>query len=363
MAPYKDYYKILGVSRNATQEEIKEAYRRLAKKYHPDLNKGDKEAEEKFKEINEAYQVLSDPEKRKQYDMLGEAAFAGGGRGGFNFNFDFFKDFEGFDFFGGGRGFQDLFEGIFTGRGRRRASYRSPARGEDIEMEITVPLVDVYTGARRDVEISRLVRCSHCGGSGRRAGSGGGTCSRCHGTGEIRESRGFLFVSATCPECGGTGEQPGVPCSACGASGRVQSRERIEVTIPPGVKEGTRLRIAGKGNDGVGGAPPGDLFLRVHVLGDSRFRREGRDLYVDVPVDMLTAALGGNVDVETPDGRIYSVKVPPGTDSGAKLRIKGKGFPSSDGGRGDLYAVVKITVPKRLSSEAKKLLEKLREHL
>lgn len=364
---HKDYYKILGVRRDATQDEIKEAYRKLAKKYHPDLNPNNKEAEEKFKEVNEAYQILSDPEKRKQYDLLGSASFAGtsGGRG-FNFDFDFLKDF---DFFGKGRGgrgfFDDIFSDLFSTSRRQSGTQYSSTRsseGEDLLLDMTIGFAESYSGTSREIIVQRLKKCSVCNGSGLKS-EGTRTCSRCRGTGEIRENRGFLFVSSTCPDCGGSGLLSS-PCDSCGGQARVSVNEKVEVKIPAGIKDGARLRVAGKGNDGIGGGRTGDLYLKVHILDDSRFKREGNDLMVEIPVDYPTAVLGGEVDVPTPDGKTLSLKVPAGSDSGRKLRVKGKGFPEpGKRTRGDLYAKLKIMVPKKLTPEIKNLIKELKEKL
>jgi len=324
---YKDYYKILGVSKNADPKEIKSAYRKLARKYHPDVNPGDKSAESKFKEISEAYEILSDPEKRAQYDAIGEqwrqysqagsraragAGPFGGGPGGFEVEF------------GGAGGLQDILESLFGGmRGR---SARAPARGEDIEYGIDLTLEEAARGVRR----SLTVRTED-------------VCTRCAGTGMQSDSRGFN-LNAACSECRGTG--------------RVSRPRQVEVTIPAGVAEGQRIRLAGQGAAGADGKR-GDLYLLVRVKPHPAFHREGRDLYVDVPVPFTVAALGGEADVRTLDGdRVLAI--PPGVQSGQKLRIAGAGMPAARGKpAGDLYARVKVTVPKDLSARERELLRDL----
>lgn len=321
---FKDYYKILGVRRDASQEEIKEAYRKLAKKYHPDFNPGNREAEEKFKEINEAYQVLSDPEKRKQYDLLGSAAFSGGGGRGFDFNF---KDIFNFDFFGksrkGGTFFDDLFSDIFSTFKTSPRDVREEVfyDGEDINLEATITFSESYNGTVRDLNIQRLV-----------------TCDRCYG-------------------------DPTHFCSRCKGKGRIPVNERVEVKIPAGVSEGTRLRIQGKGNEGIRGKS-GDLFIKIHILPDENFRREGDDLIVDIPVDFPTAVFGGEKEIKTPDGKTFVLKIPPGCDSGCRLKIKGKGFPvPGSSKRGDFYGIVKILTPKKISPKLRDLIESMKQEM
>lgn len=347
----KDYYSILGVSRNATQEEIKEAYKRLAKKYHPDRNPGDKSAEEKFKEINEAYQVLGDPEKRKQYDRMYEAGFDpfGAGRwgtGGFNFDFSDFNI----------PNFNDLFESIFENQTVRNV----PEAGEDIEVEKEVTLEDIYHGKELDVGYYRLHPCTVCGGKGYRAGKTG-VCGTCNGKGYVKASHGLFSLKQTCPTCKGTGRW-GSFCSSCN-EGRVQGYERISVKLPRGVRDGEKLRVQGKGNAGRFGGKPGDLYVKIKVLPHHLFEVEGSDIIYHLPISMFDAVLGSEVEVPTLDGRV-SLKIPPGTDSGTRLRLKEKGLPDRKTGRnGDMFVVIKITVPKNLTPEEKMALEKLKDVL
>jgi len=347
----KDYYSILGVPRNATQEEIKEAYKRLAKKYHPDRNPGDKTAEEKFKEINEAYQVLSDPQKRAQYDRALEFGFNAFGRewkGGFNF------DFSDFNFSNLGDIFEtisDFFEGSTT--------INIPEKGEDIELEREITLEDIIHGRSIEVGYTRLQPCSVCGGKGYRTGRSG-VCGTCGGKGYVKASHGLFSLKQTCPTCKGTGKW-GSFCSSC-IEGRVQGYERITVKIPKGVRDGEKLRVQGKGNAGRFGGEAGDLYIKIKVLPHPLFEVDGNDIIYQLPISIFDAVLGKEVEVPTLEGKI-SLKIPPGTDSGTKLRIKEKGLPDRNGRRGDMFVQIKITVPKNLSEEEKRAFEKLRETL
>jgi molecular chaperone DnaJ len=337
MVGTKDYYKILGVDRNASDEEIKRAYRRLARKYHPDLNPGNKEAEEKFKEINEAYSVLGDPEKRKQYDRGETFDFTG-----FDFSRPDFADV--FDF-----GFGDFFEDFF---GRRGAT---PKRGSDIITNVEITLEDAYRGSTKPITFTRHVNCSRCGGTGAEALE---ACPNCKGTGTVGSSRGFFTFRQTCPACRGTGQKVTRVCQSCRGSGRVAVTEHINVRIPKGVEDGQRVRVRGMGEAGEYGGPSGDLYIEVKVLPHSIFKREGKDLYVEVPVTFPEAALGAKIEVPTLDG-IALMNLPPGTQGGQKFKLKGKGMPAGHGGHGDLYAIIKIVVPERLSKEAEELIMRL----
>jgi molecular chaperone DnaJ len=347
----KDYYSILGVPRNATQEEIKEAYKRLAKKYHPDRNPGDKTAEEKFKEINEAYQVLSDPQKRAQYDRALEFGFNAFGRewkGGFNF------DFSDFNFSNLGDIFEtisDFFEGSTT--------INIPEKGEDIELEREITLEDIIHGRSIEVGYTRLQPCSVCGGKGYRTGRSG-VCGTCGGKGYVKASHGLFSLKQTCPTCKGTGKW-GSFCSSC-IEGRVQGYERITVKIPKGVRDGEKLRVQGKGNAGRFGGEAGDLYIKIKVLPHPLFEVDGNDIIYQLPISLFDAVLGKEVEVPTLEGKI-SLKIPPGTDSGTKLRIKERGLPDRNGRRGDMFVQIKITVPKNLSEEEKRAFEKLKETL
>ncbi len=346
----KDYYELLGVSRGATEDEIKKAYRKLARKHHPDVNPGDKAAEERFKEISEAYAVLSDPEKRKQYDTLGHAAFGEGG-----------PTWEGFGGaggspFGAGFDFSDLFGDLFGGRPGTGPA--GPRKGADLEYEMEIAFREAVFGAEKEIAYRRSAPCDTCGGTGTRAGSGGGRCPQCGGTGTVRTSRGPLAIQQTCSRCRGTGHLPGPPCAACGGHGATPKSERIRVRIPAGVDDGSRIRVSGKGEAGPGGGPAGDLYIRVRVRPDRRFRREGPNLVTTVDVPVIDAILGGTVEVPTLDKPVR-MKVPAGTQDGRRFRLRGKGVP----GKGDLYAEVRIKIPKKIDPEVRKTLEGLRGRL
>ncbi len=361
MTEKKDYYEILGVDRNASQEEIKRAYRRLAKKYHPDLNKSDKDAEERFKEISEAYEVLSDPDKRANYDRFGHAG-VDFGPGGFDWSKftrysdiedifgDFFKDFFGFG--GGGRGiFGDLF---------RVAEERYPERGRDIVYDLEIELEDAAKGIEKEIEVRKEEICPDCKGTGA-SGSGLKTCPACGGTGQVKhvQRRGFAqFVSiTTCSRCGGRGKVVEEPCSACNGRGRIRVNRRLSVRIPPGVDTGSRLRIPGEGEAGEWGGPPGDLYLIIRVREHEIFRRDGRDLYCDVPVRFAQVVLGAEVEVPTIYGDKVKLRIPPGTQSGTAFRFRNLGMPDLKGhGRGSLFARVNVVIPKKLSKRQKELL-------
>lgn len=345
MARKKDYYELLGLQKTATEKEIKAAYRKLARKHHPDVNPGDRAAaEERFKKIAEAFAVLSDPDKRATYDQGGHDAFGPGfdpfgGRGG---------DAGGFGGFGD---LSDLFE-MFNSRSSRRAS-----RGADLEAQVRVGFVESIQGTTLELTLPREKTCGVCGGSGQAPGARDADCPDCGGTGRRTQRRKGMEVSLTCSRCQGSGRLPGATCSACGGSGRIAGSERVKVRIPPGVEDGSRLRIPGQGGAGSRGGSPGDLYLTVHVEPHPMFRREGHDLLVEVPIGLATAALGGTVEVPTLDGKT-TVSIPAGTRSGQRLRLKGKGVPGA-GPRdaGHLYAHVQIVPPKKLDTRSRELLE------
>ena len=339
----KDYYQILGVSRNATQEEIKKAYRELALKYHPDRNPGDKQAEERFKEINEAYQVLSDPEKRAHYDRFGDQA-------------PFRVDFEDFGF----PTIEDLFSGLFdeffgTRRRKRRPSRR---RGADIRFDLQITLEEAYTGTEKIISLERHQPCSKCAGTGLKPGTQPMTCPECRGTGTIRYQQGFFSISRTCPRCAGTGRIITNPCPACRGSGLELVRKELKVKIPPGVETGSVLRLRGEGEPGEFGGPPGDVNVIIYVEEHPIFQRQGTELVCEVPISFTKAVLGGEIEVPTLNG-IERLKIPPGTQTGKVFRLKGKGMPSLDGYRGDLHIQIFVEVPEKISRKEKELLEKL----
>jgi molecular chaperone DnaJ len=346
----RDYYEILGVSRNATQEEIKKAYRRLARQYHPDANPDKKEeAAEKFREITEAYAVLSDPEKRAQYDRFGHAGPEGQGFG-FDFrNFDF-RDL-GFDF-----GFGDLFEAFFGG-GRRR---HGPQRGADLETQLELSFREAVFGAEKEVRVPRTERCGTCGGSGAAPGTAPERCAACNGTGQVSFSRatpfGQFIQTRTCDRCGGSGQFIPQPCRDCNGSGYVQRVRKVKVKVPAGVDNGFRLRLRGEGEAGVRGGPPGDLYVYIRVRPDPVFRREGDDLICEAAISFPQAALGAEIEVPTLEGTAR-LKVQEGTQSGTVVRLKGKGVPNPYGhGRGDLIVRLKVVTPTRLTERQKELL-------
>ncbi len=344
----RDYYELLGVSRGANDEEIKKAYRRLAIQHHPDRNPGDRQAEEKFKECNEAYQVLSDPEKRAQYDRFGHAAFqgpqAGGGFGGFDFS----------------QGFEDVFSDIFgdffgTGRGRSKARSR---RGDDLRYDLEIDFEDAHRGAERVIKVARLSQCEACNGSRAASGTGGlRTCPNCRGTGQVRTQQGFFSISTTCAQCRGEGSIISDPCAKCQGQGRVRKLQSLSVRIPPGVDNGSRLKLRGEGEAGYGGGPAGDLYVVIHVREHAIFARQDNDVIVEVPVSFPQAALGAEIEVPTLDGKV-KFKIPVGTQSGKVFRLKSKGFTDLHGyGRGDELVKIVVETPKRLSARQRELLE------
>ncbi len=349
----KDLYEILGVSPDASEEEIKRAYRRLARKYHPDLHPGDKEAEERFKEISEAYEILSDPKKRAEYDQLRQAAQAysfttpGGEKA---YDFSIFMD-EGGPF----GGFADIFSDLF---GFEREWEAGPEPGADVLYRVEVPFRDAALGGEIEVNLPLEKPCPSCHGQGVDL-SAAQTCPHCGGRGRKEHRRGHVHMIEICPHCRGTGRLVSKPCPRCQGQGVIQEVERLKVRIPPGADTGTRLRIPGKGRPGRGGGPAGDLYLELVVKPDPRFSRKGYDLYLKQPIGLLTAVLGGQIEVPTLNGKVR-MKVPPGTQCGQKFRLRGKGLPRPDGTKGDLYVEAMITVPKKLTPEAKKKFEELR---
>jgi molecular chaperone DnaJ len=346
----RDLYETLGVSRSASAEEIKKAYRKLARRHHPDANPGDKDAEERFKEVQNAYDILSDPEKHQQYDTFGAGGpqMGGPGPGG--------ARYEQFDL-GDLGGFGDMFSSLFGGGSR--ASSRA-TRGGDIEATLNLSFEDSLHGAETRVPVEVDAACATCGGSGAKPGTSPKTCPQCGGRGVIAESQGPFAISRPCPRCRGAGMIIEKPCPTCRGTGQVRRTKQYKVKIPAGVKDGTRIRLKGKGEPGMNGGPPGDLFVVSRVAPSPLYERRGADLVVEVPVTYPEAALGATVEVPTPDGSI-SLKIPAGSESGKLLRVRGHGAPKLKGsGRGDLLARVRVTVPKKLSKAEKEALEQLK---
>jgi molecular chaperone DnaJ len=360
--PPKDYYSTLGVSKGASANDIRKAYRNLAKKYHPDRNPNDKTAEEKFKQVQEAYDVLGDETKRKQYDQMRDGAFAGFRRGpggfqeytarpggGAQFNFE---DLSGFGDLG------DLFSSIFGSAGgprggRGRGAPYGPTKGEDLSAEIEVPFEMAVSGGKTTFQISREEECPRCSGSGAEPGSGTQTCPTCQGRGHIATSQGAFSISRPCPTCLGRGAVGGSACSRCGGAGAVASARSISVTIPPGVSDGSKIRVAGQGQKGAQGGPPGDLILTVRVRPHPKFERKGSDIFSEVSINLAQAVLGARVQVDTLDGPV-NLRIPPGIQPGKKLRLKSRGVKKlHSAGRGDHYVTVNVKIPEKLSESEK----------
>jgi len=338
------YYETLGCQRGASADQLKSAYRKLAKELHPDRNPGDHDCEHKFKEVNEAYDVLKDDQKRAAYDRFGHAAFENGsGRGASGFDFaSSFTDI-----------FDDLF-GEFTG-GRRA---RRQNRGQDLRFNLEVSLEECFKGRNAQIKVPTAVACEGCGGTGAEAGSKPEQCPTCSGIGKVRAQQGFFTIERTCPSCRGSGRIIRNPCKACHGMGHVQKERTLAVDVPPGVEEGTRIRLAGEGQAGLNGGPAGDLYLFISVKPHAIFQRDGHDLYCRAPVPFATAALGGGIDVPTIDGGRAKVTIPDGTQSGHQFRLRGKGMPVLRGGSmsGDLYVEVVVETPVKLSKKQKELL-------
>lgn len=352
----RDYYEVLGVSKTATDAELKKAYRQLAKKYHPDINPGDKEAEAKFKEASEAYAVLSDPDKRRQYDQFGHAAFEqGGGAGGFS-------GFGGFDF-GGDMGdiFGDIFGDLFGG-GRSRRAYNGPMQGANVKINMRISFMEAVFGVDKRIEINLKDECPHCHGTGAKPGTSPETCPKCGGKGQVVYTQQSLFGAVrnvqTCPDCHGTGKIVKEKCTDCGGTGYVKNKKTIEIPIPAGIDSGQSVRIRGKGEPGTNGGPRGDLLVGITVERHPIFQRQDFDIYSTVPISFAQAALGGDITIQTVDGDVVQT-IRPGTQTDTRIRLKGKGVPTirNKNVRGDHYVTLVVQVPEKLTNEQKDLLK------
>ena len=353
----KDYYDILGVTKNSSPEEIKKAYRKLAMKYHPDRNQGDKTAEAKFKEASEAYQVLSDPKKKSSYDQFGHSAFEGG-QGG---------PAGGFDFGGFESGaFSDIFDDFFgdfvgSGRGRGGSKKSRSNRGSDLKINLEISLEEAYLGKKQTINLSSNEKCGKCSGSGAEPGSKPKTCSTCDGHGKVRTRQGFFTLQQTCPDCGGEGEMISNPCKDCKGLGALKTKKNLSIQIPKGVDDGTQIRLSGKGDAGYRAGSNGDLYVFITVQKHKIFQRSEENLYFKLPISMADAALGAEIEVPTIDGGRSKVKIPAGTQSGKQFRLKEKGMPIlRENHYGDLYLEANVIIPESLSKEQKELLEKFK---
>lgn len=347
----RDYYEILGVAREANAEEIKKAYRKLAIKFHPDKNPDNKEAEAKFKEAAEAYEILSDQKKRAAYDQFGHAGVNGAGAGGPGYG-----DFGGFgninDIFG------DIFGDVFSGGGgRTRRGTSRATRGSDLQYNLEIDFKDAAFGCKKTIRLNKLSPCQTCQGTGAKPGTRPETCGSCRGVGEIRFQQGFFTLSKTCPECSGSGTLLKEKCGTCRGKGSESKESKLEVTIPPGIEDGQRLKLSGEGEPGAQGGPAGNLYVSIHVRPHEAFERDGTDVYVKLPISLTQAALGGEVEVPTLYGPV-AMKIPAGTQNGRKLRLKSKGIPELHGGHvGDQFVVVQVEIPTSLSKRQRELLE------
>ncbi len=348
----RDYYEVLQVSREVEEKELKVAFRKLAKQYHPDANPGDKSAEHKFKEINEAYEVLKDPQKRAAYDRFGHAAFDGGmGRQGHGFGPEFSSSMSDI--------FEDLF-GEFMGGGRR-GQRRGPGgaqRGSDLRYNMEISLTEAFAGKTAQVRLPTSIACEACKGTGAKPGSSPKTCATCGGQGAVRSTSGFFTVERTCPSCHGRGQSISDPCGSCAGQGRVTKERTLSVNIPAGVEDGTRIRLAGEGEAGVRGGPSGDLYIFLSIKPHEFFQRDGADLFCRVPISMTAAALGGEIEAPTIDGKKARVQIPEGTQSGKQFRLKGKGMPVLRSHQtGDMYIQVSVETPVNLTRKQRELLK------
>ncbi len=352
----KDYYEVLGVARNASQDEIKKAYRKLAMQYHPDRNPGNKEAEAKFKEATEAYEVLKDDQKKAAYDQYGHDAFGqGGGHGGFGGGHG---GFEGFDFNDIFSNFSDIFGEMGGRQGKKRSSAQ---RGSDIRYNLEITLEEAFKGITKNITFTIAASCTTCSGSGAEGNDKPTDCTNCKGSGKVRAQQGFFIVERTCGACAGTGQIIKNPCKTCRGEGRVNKEKTLAVKIPAGVEEGSRIRLANEGEAGTRGGQAGDLYVFMTIKKHKFFTRKNDDIHFEVPIKFTTAALGGSVEIPTIDGEKAALKIPEGTQNGDQFRMKSKGMSvmNSGGRRGDMYVKVNIETPVKLSSEERDLLQKL----
>jgi len=348
----RDYYEVLGVDKGTDSGNIKSAYRKLAMKYHPDRNPGDKDAEVKFKEASEAYEVLSSSEKRQAYDTYGHDAFNQPGGQGYSGGFEGFSSFS------------DIFEDFFGDFGGSRGSTQREQRGQDLKYEIEIDLREAYTGIKKEITFDTLVSCDSCKGSGSEKGDGLKRCSACGGSGRTRASQGFFTVERTCSACGGQGQVITDPCTSCNGEGRRRKNRKIEVSIPAGVEDGSRIRLSGEGAVGPNGSSNGDLYLFVTMLNHSIFEREGTEIFCSVPISIVDASLGGSVEVPTVSGGRVKVKIPPGSQNGDQFRLNSKGMPTlRSTSFGDMIITLIIEIPKNLSDNQKRLLKEFNDEL
>ncbi|PXA97106.1 molecular chaperone DnaJ [Nostoc sp. 3335mG] len=348
-----DFYELLEVERTADEATLKSAYRKLAIKYHPDKNAGCKDHEAKFKAINEAYDCLKDPQKRAAYDRFGHAAYTkgmgGGGAGGFH---------------GGGQdfgGFSDIFESVFGEFMGGRGGQRQQRRGADLRYDMEISLEDAFHGKQTEITIDVSAPCDGCDGSGATPGTQAKSCTQCNGHGKVRAQQGFFMVERTCPACHGQGEVIQDPCTRCRGDGRIDKTKTLSINVPPGVDDGTRIRLSGEGEAGQRGAPPGDLYIFLHVAKHALFEREGTTLHARAPISFTTAALGGEIEIPDPSGTRHTIRIAPGTQSGREVRQRGAGMPVLQGrGRGDLVVHIEVEMPTRLTARQRELLEEFR---
>ncbi|MGN0665047.1 MAG: molecular chaperone DnaJ [Huintestinicola sp.] len=360
MADKRDYYEVLGISKGASEDEIKKAYRASVKKYHPDLHPDDKECEEKMKEVNEAYECLSDPDKKSRYDQFGHAGVDpsyGGGAGGFG----------GFSGFGDMGDIGDIFSSFFGGSGMRSSNPNAPRRGQDIETEITIDFMEACNGKKHDLKINRMEKCPDCNGSGAAPGSSTNTCPDCNGSGQVKVTQrtpfGMISSAKPCTKCGGKGKVISQPCSKCHGAGRVSLTKTISVDIPAGIDDGQTLQLRGMGHNGINGGPSGDLHVTIYVRPDSIFERDGYDIHTEIPITYTQAALGDEITVPCIDGKV-KYRITEGTQSGTVFRLKGKGVKKLNrSDRGDQYVHVYVEVPKDLSKKQKDLLKEFEASL